>query len=179
MKQQQEKQLQERKSSGVAKAGTRLRMFISLGLGTLFLAAMLVACGGTTDATVPAAVATAVVSNVTSPSPSSSSSPAPVGPFGSASPSLPLPSGSAGPSPSGSALPFLATPTPLSAPSAGAVVAASDGACPATHPVKAGQLGPVRSYAVSGDSAYDRMRATECFATEAEAETAGYRKSTR
>jgi hypothetical protein len=150
-------------------------MFVSFGLGAMFLAAMLVACGGTTEATATTAVATTIVSGVTSPSPSAS----PGIPFASGSPVLPSPSGSARPSPSGSALPFISTPTPLSQPSTGAVVAASDGSCPASHPVKAGQLGPVRSYAVSGDSAYDRMRATECFATEADAETAGYRKSAR
>jgi hypothetical protein len=169
-------QQQERNSAGAAKTGTRLRMFISFGLGTMLLAAMLVACGGSADATATTAVATAVVSNVKS-SPSASASP--VIPFVSASPSLPFASGSAMPSASGSSLPFLPSASPSSSPSAGAVAANSDGACPATHPVKAGQLGPLRSYAVSGDTSYDRLRATECFATEAEAETAGYRKSAR
>ncbi|MFN8515327.1 MAG: hypothetical protein U0841_22610 [Chloroflexia bacterium] len=38
---------------------------------------------------------------------------------------------------------------------------------------------PLKSYTVSGSSAYDTMRATECFATEADAQAAGYRKSAR
>ena len=172
-------QQQERNGSGAAKTGTRLRMFISFGLGTMLLAAMLVACGDSADATATTAVATAVVSNVKATSPSPSASASQVIPFVSASPSLPFASGSARPSASGSSLPFLPSASPSSSPSAGAVAANSDGACPATHPVKAGQLGPLRSYAVSGDTSYDRLRATECFATEAEAETAGYRKAAR
>ena len=169
-------QQQERNNQGAVKTGTRLRMFISFGLGTMLLATMLVACGNSADSPATTAVATAVVSNVKSSSPSPSSSAAAV-PFVSASPSLP--SGSARPSASSSSLPLLSSPSPSSSPSVGAVAANSDGTCPATHPVKAGQIGPLRSYAVSGESSYDRMRATECFATEAEAETAGYRKSTR
>jgi hypothetical protein len=83
------------------------------------------------------------------------------------------------PRPSGSPdLPiFGGQPTVVS--SANALAPNSDGTCPATHPIKASQLGPVKNYFLSDHTAYSRTRAVECFATEADAEAAGYRKAAR
>jgi hypothetical protein len=166
--------------ASVGKTGMQARLFVSLSLVTLLMVTMLVACGDADSptATAAATLAPATATASTAAPPLTSSAP-------SAAPSLPgaissaRPSSSAQPSTGGSTAPANPSAAPSSAPSTGAVAAAGDGSCPATHPVKAGQVGPVKSYAVSGDTSFDRMRATECFATPAEAETAGYRKSTR
>lgn len=63
--------------------------------------------------------------------------------------------------------------------SAGAVQPDGDGNCPTTHPIKAAQLGPLKTYFTTDNVAYSRTRATECFAKEADAEAAGYRKAPR
>ncbi len=157
--------LQNVYNASVGSTGMPLRVFVSLGLVTFLLMTMLVACGeSSTPTPTPKAAATATKTTassstaaVASAAPSASASP---------SPSLPLPSNSARPSTSTS-------------PSTGAVATDSDGGCPETHSVKAGQLGPMKTYAISGSSSYDTMRATECFATEADAQAAGYRKSNR
>ena len=157
-------------NSTVGSTGMQPRVFVGFCLVTVLLMAMLVACGGSDDPTATASanlvnttpttaaaaapVASSAPSVAPSTAPSASSSPAPVLPIGSAKPST------------------------STATSTGAV-AATDGGCPATHPVKAGQVGPIKSYTVSGSSSYDTMRATECFATEADAQAAGYRKSAR
>jgi hypothetical protein len=173
--------LQKLYNASVGKTGMPARVFVSLGLVTLLLMTMLVACG---DSDTPTATATATLVNATStpaaalpPMASSAPSTAP-STAPSASPLLPIANGSARPSngPAASAAPSAPA---SSSTSTGAVAAASDGSCPTDHPIKAGQLGPLKSYTVSGSTSYDTMRATECFATEADAQTAGYRKSAR
>lgn len=55
----------------------------------------------------------------------------------------------------------------------------TQGACPADHPVK-GRLEivpPQREYWVPGSTGYDQAVATICFATEADAQTALYRRA--
>lgn len=55
----------------------------------------------------------------------------------------------------------------------------AQGACPADHPVK-GRLQlvpPQREYWVPGSTGYDQATATICFATEADAQTALYRRA--
>jgi hypothetical protein len=162
-------------NASVGTTGMPARVFVSLGLVTLLLVTMLVACG---DSGTPTATPTAAKTSAAPSASAASSSAAAVPPVASsapsASPGLPLPSNSARPStgPAASAAPSTAT-------NAGSAAANSDGDCPETHPVKAGQLGPMKTYAISGSTSYDTMRATECFATEADAQAAGYRKSNR
>lgn len=62
-------------------------------------------------------------------------------------------------------------------PAPGATAPASDGSCPDNYPIKAVQLG--RVYHLQGDPLYSRARATQCFATEADAQAAGYRRAGR
>lgn len=66
---------------------------------------------------------------------------------------------------------------PTVTPSANGVAPASDDSCPGTHPIKATQVGPLKTYFLSDHPAYDRTPASECFATEADADAAGYRKA--
>jgi hypothetical protein len=164
-------------NASVGKTGVQARAFVSLGLVTLLMVTMLVACG---DSDTPTATATAKLVNATStpaaafpPIASSAPSSAP-----SASPLLSIANGSGKPS-SGPAASAAPSAPASSATSTGAVAAASDGSCPTDHPIKAGQLGPLKSYTVSGSTSYDTMRATECFVTEADAQAAGYHKSAR
>ena len=161
-------------NSTVGSTGMQPRVFVGFCLVTVLLMAMLVACGASDDPTATASAnlvnSTPTTAAAAAPAASSAPSAAPsVAPSASSSPAPILPIGSAKPS---------AAPSTSTATSTGAV-AATDGGCPPTHPVKAGQVGPLKSYTVSGSSAYDTMRATECFATEADAQAAGYRKSAR
>jgi hypothetical protein len=144
----------------IGKTGMQPRVFVSISLVTLLLLTLLVACG---DSDSPTATVNSTLVNATA----TSTAAVP-----------PVASGSAKPStgPAASAAPSTA---PTSTTSAGSVAAASDGSCPADHPVKGGQIGPLKSYSVSGSTSYDTMRASECFATEADAEAAGYHKSGR
>jgi hypothetical protein len=68
---------------------------------------------------------------------------------------------------------------PTVTPSEKAVAPNSDGSCPDTHPIKAAMLGPIKNYFTKDQSGYANARAAECFATEADAEAAGYRKAAR
>lgn len=164
-------------NSTVGSTGMQPRVFVSFCLVTVLLMAMLVACSGSSDPTATASAnlvnttpTTAAAAPAASSAPSTASSAAPsAAPSASSSTAPVLPIGSAKPS---------AAPSTSTTTSTGAV-AATDGGCPATHPVKAGQVGPIKSYTVSGSTSYDTMRATECFATEADAQAAGYRKSAR
>ncbi len=74
-----------------------------------------------------------------------------------------------------------ATPTPTPAkqpPSAGVpgwLPALDDGSTPPTHPIKANESS--RIFHVPGGRFYDRTKPERCYATEAEAEADGYRRS--
>jgi hypothetical protein len=143
---------------------------ITSGLGGLLLLATLAACGSTSEATArPLDSGTATpTTGPTATRPGLGGPPAsPIfaRPTGttiisrpSASPDLPIIGGQ-----------------PTVTPSANAVAPASDGTCPESHPIKAAQLGPMKSYFPSDHAAYSRTRAVECFATESDAEAAGYR----
>jgi hypothetical protein len=67
------------------------------------------------------------------------------------------------------------SPEPVTAPSPDGErwIAAVDGTCPTTHPVKAGRGS--RIYHLPGGRHYDRTRAERCYADAAEAEADGYR----
>jgi hypothetical protein len=154
------------------------------GLGGLMLVLTLAACGSEAEATKPLNSGTAT--RTPGANATASSGPGFGGP--PASPIFARPTGSPQlfappsgttilPRPSGSPdLPFIGG-QPTVTPGANAVAPNSDGTCPATHPIKASQLGPVKSYFLSSHTAYSRTRAVECFATEADAEAAGYRKA--
>ncbi len=163
----------------------RLRAIIGGGLGGLLLLSVLIACGTTEQATtVPLVSATGTPTTgptATSSSPGLSGPPAspifvrPTGtlqlPFASGSPVIARPTGTL-------QLPFPSGP-PSTTPSANALAPNSDGTCPSTHPIKGAQIGPLKSYFLSDSSGYATARATECFATEADAEAGGYRKAAR
>ena len=158
----------------------RTRATLGGGLGGLLLLATLVACGATSQATKPLVSATTAPTTgptATATRPGLGGPPAsPIFSRPSGSPELPFPSGSR---PSGSpSLPF-ASPKSGGTLSAGAVAPTSDGNCPTTHPLKAAQLGPVKTYFLSDSTGYSRTQASECFANEADAEAAGYRKAAR
>ena len=164
-------------NASVGETGMRARVFASLGLVALLMVSMLVACG---DSNTPTATASTTLVN---PTPTSAAAVLPVASSApsaapSASPLLPIANGSARPS-SGPAASAAPSAPASSSTSIGAVAAASDGSCPTDHPVKAGQLGPLKSYTINGSTSYDTMRATECFVTEADAQAAGYHKSGR
>ncbi len=166
----------------------RVRATIAGGLGSLLLVATLAACGATIQATSkplvaasttptsgPAAIAATTRPGLGGP-PASPILPLPSGSRPSGSPELPFPSGSR---PSSSPSLPIPSRSPLATLSAGAVEPTSDGNCPTTHPIKAAQLGPLKSYFLSDNTAYSRTQANECFANEADAEAAGYRKAAR
>ena len=159
----------------------RLRATLGGGLGSLLLLAALAGCGATAQATskslVPARTtpATGPAATATTSRPGLGGGPpaSPIFSPPSGSPQLPFPSGSR---PSGSPSLPIPSRSPLATLSAGAVAPISDGNCPTTHPIKATQLGPVKTYLLSDNTAYSRTQASECFAKEADAEAAGYRK---
>ena len=167
----------------------RLHRIIGCGLGGLWLLAILAACGSSEVAT-NRPVLSATGTPTTGPS-QSTRTPGLGGP--PASPIFERPTGTITPifeRPTGTITPIFARPTgtidlpigsgpPTITPSAKAVAPNSDGSCPNTHPIKGAQLGPVKSYFVSDSAGYANARAAECFATEVDAEAAGYRKVAR
>lgn len=152
-----------------------LRAITGSLFGILLLAA-LVACGSTSQATsVP--LISATVTPTTGPTATATSS-RPGGPLASPiiarpteSPIIARPTGSP-------SLPLSSGP-PSTTPGANAVAPNSDGSCPASHPIKGAQLGPVKSYFLSDSAGYANARASECFVNEADADAAGYRKAQR
>jgi hypothetical protein len=166
----------------------QVRAKVGGGLGGLILVLTLVACGTEAEATsrpqnIGTAVATIGTDGTATPSrPGLGGPPATPAfqrPTGTITPIFERPTGTIFVRPTGSPdLPIIGG-QPTVTPSANAVAPNSDGTCPATHPIKASQLGPVKSYFLSDHAAYTRTRAVECFATEAEAEAAGYRKAAR
>ena len=68
------------------------------------------------------------------------------------------------------------TPPPSSSGRGGSGPPASGNACPPDAPIKGNQSG---IYHVPGDQSYDRTNPEECFASEEEAQAAGYRKAQR
>lgn len=164
----------------------RMRTIIGGGLGGLLLLAFLVACGTTAQATKePVVVATGTPSTAATVTPTAQGVTGPP-----ASPIFSRPSDAPQLFPPSSGSPIIARPTgtvqlplgggpPTITPSANAVAPNSDGTCPATHPIKGAQLGPVKTYFVTDSAGYSTARASECFATEADAEAAGYRKVAR
>ena len=166
----------------------RLRATLSGGLGSLLLLAALASCGTTAQATsrpLVAATTTPTTGPITATAttrpglggpPASPIFSQPSGSRPSGSPQLPFPSGS---QPSGSPSLPIPSRSPLATLSAGAVAPISDGNCPTTHPIKAAQIGPLKTYFLSDNTAYSRTQASECFANEADAEAAGYRKAAR
>ena len=153
----------------------QLRAITGSMIGVLLLAVM-VACGSASQATsIPLISATATPT--TGPTATATSS-RPGGPPASPiiarpteSPIIARPTGSP-------SLPFTSGP-PSTTPSANAVAPNSDGTCPASHPIKGAQLGPVKTYFLSDSAGYANARASECFANEADADAAGYRKAQR
>lgn len=160
---------------------SRCRRFVVL-LGCL-AGILLAACGGTAATATPTAAPTATAT-VAPTATVASTGPA-------ASPFIARPTNAPGGPPAGTTpgtgLPFAppanvtpgtgpAAPTPATL-SAGAVAANSDGSCPADHPIKATRLG--KAYHLADQASYSSARAEECFATEADAQAAGYRKAPR
>lgn len=162
---------------------------ISSGLGGLLLVATLAACGNSdlatskpllngtsTPTTGPNAAATATERPGLSGPPATTIFSRPSGTPGilqqpSGTTILPRPSGSPD-------LPILGG-QPTVTPGANALAPNSDGSCPDSHPIKAAMLGPLKTYFTKDQTGYSNARATECYATEADAEAAGYRKSGR
>ena len=155
----------------------RLHATLSGSLASLLLAA-LVACGTTSQVTTKPLVSDTPTAGPTTNATPTTARPGHGGP--PASPLLPIPTGTIQP-PFGSGSPIVPLPSrsPLTTLSAGAVAPTSDGNCPATHPIKAAQLGPLKTYFLADNAAYSRTQAGECFANEADAEAAGYRKAAR
>lgn len=159
----------------------RFRAALGGGLGSLLVLAALAGCGTATQEASRSLVVKAATP-VSGPAATATNSRPGLGGGPPASPILPRPSGSpqlpfgSGSRPSGSpSLPIPSRPA-LSTLSAGAVEPTSDGNCPATHPIKATVVGPVKTYLLSDNVAYSRAQASECFANEADASAAGYRK---
>jgi hypothetical protein len=157
------------------------------GLCGLLLAAILVACGeATRDTSKPLIAETTTPTNgaaatSTTERPGLGGPPAsPIFERPTGTPGLPFASGtSIIPRPSGaSSLPIIGG-QPTITPSANAVAPNSDGSCPDSHPIKAAMLGPLKSYFTKDQTGYSNARASECFATEADAEAAGYHKAAR
>jgi hypothetical protein len=164
-----------------------LRSKIGGGLGGMLLVLTLVACGSEAEATSrPQNLGTAIATTGAGPTATRGSFPGSGGPpatpilqrpTGTITPIFERPTGTIFARPTGSPdLPIIGG-QPTVTPSANAVAPNSDGTCPGTHPIKASQLGPVKSYFLSDHPAYTRTRATECFATESDAQAAGYRKA--
>ena len=68
------------------------------------------------------------------------------------------------------------TPMPVSTPAPGRA-APSDMTCPGTHPVKGNRGSMI--YHLPGAGFYEQTRPEDCFASPADAEAAGYRRSQR
>lgn len=165
----------------------RMMAKIGSGLGGLLLVATLAACGDEEVATSKPLLSGTATPTIGASASATSERPGITGP--PATPIFSRPSGTPGlappsgttilPRPSGSPdLPIVGG-QPTVTPSANAVVPNSDGTCPDTHPIKAAMLGPIKNYFLKDQSGYANARATECFATEADAEAAGYRKAAR
>ncbi len=75
----------------------------------------------------------------------------------------------------GALIPLKTASTPSKPPAASASVPGSGYDCPATHPIKGNADSGI--YHVKGQRYYSRTQPEECFATEAAARAAGYRKS--
>jgi hypothetical protein len=167
----------------------RLHRIIGCGLGALWLLAVLAACGSSEVAT-----NRPVLSGNETPTnrPSEGTRTPGLGgppaspiferPTGTITPPFARPTGTITPifeRPTGTITPPFGSGPPTITPSAKAVAPNSDGGCPNTHPIKAAQIGPVKTYFLSDSTGYANARASECFATEADAEGAGYRKAAR
>jgi hypothetical protein len=160
------------------------------GLSGLLLIATLAACGGdevSTSKPLLTGTSTPTVGATTASATATSERPGITGP--PATPIISRPSGTPGlgqpdgtpilPRPSASPdLPIIGG-QPTVTPSAKAVAPNSDGSCPDTHPIKAATIGPIKNYFLKDQAGYANARAAECFALEADAEAAGYRKAAR
>ncbi|MFN8541893.1 MAG: hypothetical protein U0232_30995 [Thermomicrobiales bacterium] len=162
---------------------------ISSGLGGLLLVATLAACGNS-DLATSKPLLNGTSTPTTGPSVTATTArPGLGGP--PATPIFSKPSdGTPGILPQPSGTTFLTRPSgspslpiiggqPTVTPSANALAPNSDGSCPDTHPIKASMVGPLKTYFTKDQTGYNNARATECFAKEADAEAAGYRKSGR
>ncbi len=151
---------------------------VGSALAGLLLAATLVACGDSTQATSKSLLTGTATPTAGSAATATSDRPGIGGP--PATTIFSRPSGTTIlQRPTGTPdLPILGG-RPTETPSANAVAPNSDGSCPDTHPIKAAMIGPIKNYFLKDQAGYSNARATECFATEADAEAAGYRKAGR